>query len=318
MLQIQSLFFSYENHPVLNGVSFHVFPGQSLAIMGESGSGKSTLLKLIYGLLDADSGKITWRNHEILGPRFHLVPGMEFMKYLAQDFDLMPFTSVYQNVGQFISNIDANYKHQKVMELLELVDMVAFANVKTKLLSGGQMQRVALAKVLALEPEVLLLDEPFSHIDTHLKRKLSEYLFSYCKKNKITVLFITHHAEEAMQFADQLLILNQGTIEGIGTPKELYCFPNTVRIAQITGEVNVLPGEWFFPSFDSEIFVRPHQLAIDSKGIECEIVHQYFLGAHYLIKSICQGRDVYFYNPTIIAEKFVRINLTDAYACSYS
>ena len=176
-------------------------------MIGESGSGKSTLLKLIYGLFDLNKGKIFWKADQVLGPSHHLVPGMEYMKYLAQDFDLMPYVSVAENIGRFLSNFYMDEKAKRVDELLELVGMKEFAKVKAKLLSGGQMQRVALARVLALQPELLLLDEPFSHIDPHQKAKLSQHVFRYCKEKGITVIYTSHTPEEILMFADQVMVM---------------------------------------------------------------------------------------------------------------
>jgi ABC-type nitrate/sulfonate/bicarbonate transport system ATPase subunit len=149
MLQVNSISFAYLKEQTITNLSFSLPKGTNLAVIGESGCGKSTLLKLIYGLYDLDEGQIFWKDIEVLGPKFNLIPGMDFMKYLAQDFDLMPFITVAENVGKYLSNIDSEKKWQRVSELLEIVEMNEFANVKAKNLSGGQMQRVAIARVLA-------------------------------------------------------------------------------------------------------------------------------------------------------------------------
>jgi ABC-type nitrate/sulfonate/bicarbonate transport system ATPase subunit len=154
MLQVHTISFKYHTDFVIHNVDFKVNSGQNIAVIGESGCGKSTLLKLIYGLYDLEEGAIFWNETEILGPKYNLVPGAPFMKYLSQDFDLMPFISVAENVGKFLSNVNPELKKSRIRELLEIVEMTEFANVKAKYLSGGQQQRVALARVLALEPEV--------------------------------------------------------------------------------------------------------------------------------------------------------------------
>ena len=155
MLQVQNISFAYDSKTVISDVSFSIEKGANVAIIGESGCGKSTLLKLIYGLYDLNEGRIFWNETPVLGPKYNLVPGMDQMKYLAQDFDLMPFITVAENVGKFLSNIYPEQKKQRIEELLEMVEMTEFADVKAKYLSGGQQQRVALARVLALEPEIL-------------------------------------------------------------------------------------------------------------------------------------------------------------------
>jgi ABC-type nitrate/sulfonate/bicarbonate transport system ATPase subunit len=133
------------------------------------------------------------------------------MKYLAQDFDLMPLTTAAENVGSFLSNVYKDEKDRRILELLQIVEMEDFANTKVQYLSGGQQQRVALAKVLALEPEVLLLDEPFSHIDNFRKNALRRNLFAYLKNKGITVIVATHDSTDALSFADETIVLKTET-----------------------------------------------------------------------------------------------------------
>lgn len=190
MLKIKINNFTFFNQLILENIDIEVERGANLSLIGESGCGKSTLLKIIYGLLDCDNGTIFWNDFEVLGPKFHLVPGMPFMKYLAQDFDLMPFITVGENVGKFLSNFYPEEKQQRIDALLDLVEMTDFKHVKAKFLSGGQMQRVALARVLAQEPEVLLLDEPFSHIDNFRKNHLRRKIFRYLKEKKSQPLWL--------------------------------------------------------------------------------------------------------------------------------
>ena len=166
MLKVRELAFAYEPEtPVLEGISFDLDPGAHLCVMGESGCGKSTLLKALYGLFDLDAGEITWKEKQVLGPAYNLVPGMPFFKYVAQETDLMPFTTVADNVSKYLSRIDMEGSEKRTQELLEVIGMSEFADTKVKNLSGGQKQRVALARALALNPELLLLDEPFSQVD---------------------------------------------------------------------------------------------------------------------------------------------------------
>ena len=186
MLEVNNITFAYDEETVLEDINFEVEPGEHVAIMGESGCGKSTLLKIIYGLLPLESGKILWKGKEAKGPLHNLIPGEPYMKYLAQDYDLMPFTTVRENIVQFLSVFYPNDLEKRSLELLALTEMTNFADVKVKYLSGGQQQRVALARVLAQKPEVLLLDEPFSHIDNFRKNSLRRNLFDYLKNEQIT------------------------------------------------------------------------------------------------------------------------------------
>ena len=182
MLKVSNISFQYTpKKEILSNISFTLNVGQHLCIMGESGSGKSTLLKAVYGLLDLKDGTVFWKEQQVLGPSFHLVPGMDFFKYVAQDFDLMPYTSVSDNIGKFLSRFYPEEKERRTKELLEVIEMSEFANEKVKTLSGGQQQRVAIARALAKEPELILLDEPFGQIDNFKKNSLRRKLFSYLK-----------------------------------------------------------------------------------------------------------------------------------------
>lgn len=300
MLQVNQLSFSYNNSQVLNDLNFQLKAGNSYALIGASGSGKSTLLKLVYGLLDADSGSIFWNDKQILGPAYHLVPGMDYMKYLAQDFDLMPFVSVAENVGRFLSNFYLKEKKNRIDELLELVDMTEFSNIKAKFLSGGQMQRTALARVLALEPEFLLLDEPFSHIDPFQKRKLATQLFQYCKQKGITILFTSHTPEEALMYANEILVMQNGELIEKDTPQNIYENPKNEYIATLTGDVNIIPARYLGLNSNEVLYVRPHELQISKDGFEVQIKHSYFTGKNYLIYAVLNDLEICFENKTAL------------------
>ncbi|WP_160130200.1 ABC transporter ATP-binding protein [Kordia antarctica] len=298
MLHAQNVSFSYlKNTPILKDISFKIPEGTHVSIIGESGCGKSTLLKLIYGLYDLNAGEILWKEKQVLGPSYHLVPGHEKMKYLAQDFDLMPYITVAENVGSYLSNFYPEEKKARISELLEMVEMSAFANVKAKLLSGGQQQRVALAKAVAREPEVLLLDEPFSHIDNFRKNKLRRNLFAYLKKQHITCIVATHDSTDALSFADMTLVLKQGKLIAQSAPKDLYENPTNKYIASLFGEVNELPAN-LFPSIKTSqetVLIYPHQLKVNETFDFKVIVQQsYFKGSQYLVVARYGGIEVFF------------------------
>ncbi len=298
MLQVQNISFGYSKKTIIHSIDFTVATGQNVAIIGESGCGKSTLLKLIYGLYDLKEGHIFWNETEVLGPKYHLIPGMSFMKYLSQDFDLMPFTTVSENVGKFLSNSNSEQKKQRVQELLEIVEMTEYADVKAKFLSGGQQQRVALARVLALEPEVLLLDEPFSHIDNFRKNALRRNLFAYLKAKKVTCLVATHDSSDALSFADETLVLQDGKLLKIDSSKDIYLNPENKYIASLFGEVNELKLSQLIAlegEEDESLLLYPHQLKIVDSGIMKVVVKQcYFKGSHYLIKAAFERRAIFF------------------------
>ena len=295
MLRVNEICFSYQDKLVVKNVDFSLTKGKNLALIGESGCGKSTLLKLIYGLYDLDEGQIFWNDIEVLGPKFHLIPGMPFMKYLAQDFDLMSFITVAENVGKYLSNFFPEDKQARISELLEIVEMTEYANVKAKFLSGGQMQRVAIARVLALEPEVLLLDEPFSHIDNFRKNSLRRKLFGYLKEKQITCLVATHDSTDVLAFADEVAIIKDGKIIESGIPKFIYENPKNRYIASLFGDVNEI-------KINGELkFVYPHQLkAVMNSDLKVEIVNSYFRGSHYLMEAKFENQTLFFESDELL------------------
>ena len=295
MLSVNTISFSYHNEPTLVDINFSLKKGQNMAIIGESGCGKSTLLKLIYGLYDLPEGQIFWNEKEVLGPKFHLIPGMDFMKYLAQDFDLMPFVTVAENVGKFLSNVNLKEKKNRILDLLEIVEMTEFASIKAKYLSGGQMQRIAIARVLALEPEVLLLDEPFSHIDNFRKNSLRRKLFAYLKEKQITTIVATHDSTDVLSFSDEVIILKEGKSIELGTPKFIYENPKDYYVASLFGDVNELLID------GNSQLVYPNQLTITEKSdIKVTVANSYFRGSHYLIEANYNTITVFFENDIAI------------------
>lgn len=297
MLDIQNISFSYTEKPVINNISFTINKGQNIAIIGESGCGKSTLLKLIYGLYDLDEGQIFYEEKPVLGPKYNLIPGMPYMKYLAQDFDLSPYETVAENVGKFLSNGFANMKKLRVQELLEMVEMEQFSNVKAKFLSGGQQQRVALVRVLALEPKVILLDEPFSQIDAFRKNALRRNLFRYLKQKQITCILATHDSTDALSFADEAIVMRNGEIIVKDNPTVIYNNPPSKYVASLFGEVNEIATHLLQLTDDvnQKSLLYPHQLImVEHSDLEVKIRRTYFRGNHYLIESVYKRQLIFF------------------------
>jgi ABC-type Fe3+/spermidine/putrescine transport system ATPase subunit len=297
MLELKNISFTYIDHAVIEDVSFTISKGQNIAVIGESGCGKSTLLKLIYGLYDLDKGAISYNGNPILGPKYNLIPGEDYIKYLAQDFDLMPYITVEENVGKFLSNVYKDKKKARIAELLEMVEMTAFAKVNAKFLSGGQQQRVALARVLALEPQILLLDEPFSQIDSFRKNALRRNLFDYLKEKQITCIIATHDSTDALSFSDETIVMQNGRVVAKDRSKVLYASPPNLYIASLFGEVNRLTSTQLgiTISSDKPILIYPHQLKVTTNGVLNAIVkHSYFKGNHYLIAAVFEKRLLFF------------------------
>jgi len=286
MLQVKNVSFQYHDSPVLRNISFDLNQGEYLAIIGASGCGKSTLLEIIYGLLHIDQGELFYKEEKLKGPRFKLVPGEPFMKYLPQDFDLMPYTTVAENVGAFLSNIYPEQKRSRVMELLEVVEMTDFSEIKVKYLSGGQKQRVALARVLAKEPLIMLLDEPFSHIDNFRKNSLRRKVFSYLKLKNITCIVATHDTTDALAFADRTLLIQNHEILAQNKPERLYNDPGNKFVASFFSDVSQLPSTlWDTNNPEEEYIFYPHDLEINQNGFKVRVIDSFFKGAYYLIQA---------------------------------
>ncbi|UNZ00459.1 ABC transporter ATP-binding protein [Zhouia spongiae] len=310
MLAVKNISFAYEKKKVLKGIRLTAEKGENIAIVGESGCGKSTLLKLIYGLLAPEKGEIYWNDKKLLGPDYNLVPGEPFMKYVAQDFDLMPFITVEENIGKFLSNFYPGKKKKRTRELLQLVEMTPFAKTKAKFLSGGQMQRVALAQAIARKPELILLDEPFSNIDNFRKNNLRRKLFGYFKEHRITCIVATHDNDDSLSYADKTIILKSGKIVAQGSPEALYKNPGDYYTASIFGDVNELPLSLFEANNNgARILLYPHEIkATDGSGIRAKVANSFFKGPEYLVKAVCEGIDIYFQHHSEL-DKGEEINL---------
>ncbi|RKS55336.1 ABC-type Fe3+/spermidine/putrescine transport system ATPase subunit [Gillisia mitskevichiae] len=298
MLKLKNVSFGYNDKPVLKKINLNIAVGDHVSLIGESGCGKSTLLQLIYGLHHTD-GFVSWNGIELGGPNHNLVPGEDFIKYLAQDFDLMPPLTVSENVGKHLSNAYPRKKKKRIMELLEVVEMTELADAKAGDLSGGQQQRVALARALANTPELLLLDEPFSHIDHFRKNNLRRKLFAYLKENKITCIIATHDSTDALSFADKTIVLKNGKIYANDAPQEIYNNPPNKYIASLFGDINEVMLKSITPNETSlkMILLYPHEIRLDkNSGIKVVVLASYFKGSNFLIKASLKNKIIYFEN----------------------
>lgn len=315
MLDVAISSFSYSQtsseDTVLSNIHFQLPQGEHLAILGESGCGKSTLLHLIYGLLQLEKGNISWNGTPLLGPAHNIVPGEDFMKLVAQEFNVMPYISVAENVATHLSRLDTNKDQKRIDELLDVVDLTNFRDTHVQYLSGGQKQRVVLAKALANQPQLLLLDEPFSHIDTFRKNALRRKLFSYLKHHQISCITATHDADEALAFSDQILMLKDGQSLRQGSPKEVYTQLNSPYEAGFFGEVTTIPAGIFS---EEPLILLPHQLQVSSieTPLQVEIQHSYYKGSYYLIESVFDQKAVFFNHfEAILNKKLVFLKRID-------
>lgn len=293
---------------LLKHISIDLDQGQSLAVMGESGCGKTTLLKFIYGLLPYDGQEVLWNGEPLKGAEDTLIAGHEMMKYVPQEFELMPFTTVFENVGEHLS-IQNDHREARINELLDVVDLSAYSSRKVKNLSGGQKQRVAIAKALAQEPRLLLLDEPFSHIDNFRKNDLRRRLFKYLETNQISCIIATHDKDDVLSFTDETLILRNGKTEDYRLTKEVYNNPKNVYCASLFDEVTELDGSLF--GKEGKLILYPHQLiVVEEGGIQVKVKKSYWNGRDYLIAADYYGNNVFFRSiQELESGRIIRINL---------
>ena len=238
---------------VLSDINLELPAGEWLGILGESGSGKSTLLRIFGRFLDQDKGHIYFNEEELPSVRGELIPGHDSIKLIHQEFELFPNQTVEENISYSLRFYDREYKQEKVEELLQITGLEYVRSHKAKLLSGGEKQRTAIAKSLAEQPDVLLLDEPFAHLDNHNRRVLSDAIESLRQQQKMSCIFVTHEATDALAWSDRIAVLRNGKIIQIGTPQDVYNKPVDGYVAELTGDINWL-GK------DKNQFIRPEKL----------------------------------------------------------
>ena len=239
-LKISNLYKSFPgmDRPAVNNVSLDIKTGGLIAFLGPSGCGKTTILKLITGLLPPDSGDIILDNASMLP----IATENRGVVMVFQDYLLFPYMNVNENVGFALKmkGVDKEKIDEKVKDMLELVKLPDIGNRKPKQLSGGQQQRVALARALISKPKLLLLDEPLSNLDAHLRDEMRELIVTIQQKLNVTTVFVTHDQEEAVLLADKIALIFDGELQSYASPKEYYEFPINEGVARFFGGVNFL------------------------------------------------------------------------------
>ena len=245
VISVQHLTKQYQNtqNSGIRNVSFNVNRGEIIAILGESGSGKSTLLKCIYGLLIADEGQVLFNGQRVLGPDEQLIPGHKQMKMVTQDFSLNIYAKVYDNIASMLSNRDVKGKHDKTVQMMHHLNIEHLKDKKIIELSGGEQQRVAIAKALISDTSLLLLDEPFSQVDAILKNQLRADIKRIVAETGVTVLMVSHDPADGLFLADELLLIKDGQLLQKGAPAQVYNHPEDVYTARLLGNANVLSAE---------------------------------------------------------------------------
>lgn len=244
-IEINKINKSFGRTSVLNDISLDIASGEMVALLGPSGSGKTTLLRIIAGLEHQNSGQIRFHGNDV--SRLHARDRQ--VGFVFQHYALFRHMTVFDNIAFGLTVLPRRERpsaagiKQRVTRLLEMVQLAHLANRFPSQLSGGQKQRVALARALAVEPQILLLDEPFGALDAQVRKELRRWLRQLHEELKFTSVFVTHDQEEAMEVADRVVVMSQGNIEQVGTPDDVWRDPATRFVLEFLGEVNRFDGE---------------------------------------------------------------------------
>jgi ABC-type Fe3+/spermidine/putrescine transport system ATPase subunit len=289
MLEIQNIRKSYDHKPLLNGINLEVQDGETICLLGASGSGKSTLLQIIAGLEPAESGRILWDGKSI----DDLPPHRRGFGLMFQDYALFPHLDVAKNVafGLEMQKMPLKAIRRRVEEVLELVHMTTFSRRSVLDLSGGEQQRVALARTLAPAPRLVMLDEPMAALDRSLRTRLTSELRGILRSTGIPAIYVTHDQQEAFTIGDRIALIQLGQIVQTGTPEEVYSSPCSPEAARFFGLTNLIKGtvrqvsplqveteagtftprhvhrERFHPGEDVQLLLRPDARLEDTTGV---------------------------------------------------
>lgn len=309
IIEFRNIVKNFDGQIVLKGINLDIYENEFVTLLGPSGCGKTTLLRILGGFLDADEGSVMFDGEEISQkPPYERELNTVFQKYA-----LFPHLSVYENIafGLKIKKMSKDIIDQKVMKMLKLIGLEGYEDKNTTLLSGGQQQRVAIARALVNEPKVLLLDEPLAALDLKLRKEMQYELKRIQQEVGITFIFVTHDQEEALTMSDTIVVMNQGYIQQIGTPENIYNEPENAFVADFIGHSNIIDGtmiedrlveilgvkmpcvdEGFGKNKPVDVVIRPEdvELVDPSEGyLEGEVTSLIFKGVHYELDVMANG-----------------------------
>ena len=276
-LSLKNISKKYKDKEILKNISFDIKEGELVCILGPSGCGKTTLLNIIGGFVSDFSGDVLLSDENIN----NIPPEKREIATVFQSYGLFTHKNVIDNVsyGLKLLKVDKNMRKKRARDMLEKVGLAGYEKKKIKELSGGEQQRVAIARSMVLNPKLLLLDEPLSNLDVHLRDVMRKEIKRIQKKFGVTMIIVTHDQEDAFKLADRVIVINEGHIEQIGTPEELYKNPKNNFISSFIGENNII---------DKNLIIRPEEISIklDSLG-EGKVVDVTYLGAtvEYLVET---------------------------------
>ncbi|AHI53533.1 spermidine/putrescine ABC transporter ATP-binding protein [Spiroplasma sabaudiense Ar-1343] len=259
ILQIRNITKDYDGKVVLKGISLNIHEGEFITLLGPSGCGKTTTLNIIGGFEKPNSGEILFENKNLLA----LPINKRQMNTIFQGYALFPHLDVFDNVAYGLRNkkTKPDIIEKEVMQHLKQVGLLGNENKRVGELSGGQKQRVAIARALVMKPKILLLDEPMSALDVHLKKIMQKELKRLQEEVGITFILVTHDQEEALTLSDRVVVMNQGMIQQVGTPEDIYNEPENKWVAKFIGISNII---------EDGIFIRDGKVKIDGQEFSCQ------------------------------------------------
>ncbi len=283
-IKIDNLAKKFEDKTVINCVSLEFEKGEFISFLGPSGCGKTTMLRMIAGFTEPTSGSIEINGNVLYSSEDKIMvqPGKRNLGMVFQSYAVWPHMNLFDNVAYplKIQKVNKEEIRKRTLEMLEIVGLGGREKEYPWAFSGGQQQRIALARALVMQPSVLLLDEPLSNLDAHLRDKMKNEIRAIQKQMNITVIYVTHDQSEALQMSDKVVILNQGNIEQIDSPTEIYHNPKSIFVAEFVGKNNILIIE------GKTIVVRPENITITKErsqktyGIQGILKQSAFQGTH--------------------------------------
>ncbi|WP_434337909.1 spermidine/putrescine ABC transporter ATP-binding protein [Mycoplasma capricolum] len=284
ILELRNVTKEYDGQVVLKGISFNVKEGEFITLLGPSGCGKTTILKIIGGSQKPNSGEILFEDKNLIP-----IPiNKRQFNTIFQSYALFPHLNVFDNVafGLTIKKTKKDIIEREVMRQIRQVGLEGYENKKIDELSGGQKQRVAIARALVMKPKVLLLDEPMAALDVKLRKTMQEELKRLQQDIGITFIMVSHDQEEALSMSDRIVVMNQGTIQQIGTPEEIYNEPENAWVANFIGSSNIITDG---------IFLEDNKIKFDGKVFEC--IDTNFGENESSIDIIIRPEDIIIKNP---------------------
>ena len=294
--------FSAHTPSGVSEINLTINAGEIITIIGESGSGKTTLLKLIYGYLVPQAGTVLFNGVPIKGPSEKLIPGHDEMKMVTQELTLNLYAKVFDNISSQLSNEDLEAKRELTLQTMEFLRIDQLADKKIVELSGGEQQRVAIAKAVITEPKVLLLDEPFSQVDTILKRQLRDDIERLAKFLGITVIMVSHDPTDGLSLSNHVIIIKDGQIIREGKPKDIYFDPQHAYVAKLLGKANILKNTSFLPYSEGSYAIYPHHISLQTQpdGYLAKVRSVHFNGAYQEVEITFEGKNILVHDTQFI------------------